>query len=155
MSGASGKNKSTVSPCYLFSPPHRAHILITSNRLLFGCSRPQRKKEKDNNDGHWMLSSENLAPSWTWQPSHTPLCSPATVELRIPTRRHREPAPYMCMKKVLEQQRLHNQNVTARSTFQMLDMLMREGACSPDHIDTERKTILYFPARINKHRHAE
>lgn len=46
MSGASGKNKSTVSPWYLFSPPHRAHILITSNRLLFGCSRPQRKKRK-------------------------------------------------------------------------------------------------------------
>lgn len=32
-------------PLQLFSPPHKAHILITSNRMLFSCSRPDGNKQ--------------------------------------------------------------------------------------------------------------
>lgn len=102
MSGASGKNKSTVSPCNLFSPPHKAHILITFNRLLFSCSRPVGNKQRwIPNAKLWNFCRCKLP--YTCQSAQNQqlpglLWFLAMVRLRIPRRRHREPRPYMCMK---------------------------------------------------------
>lgn len=58
-SGASGKNKSTVSPCNVFSLPHKAHILITSNRS----NSTAQCQVEINNYGQRMLCSEIAAVS--------------------------------------------------------------------------------------------
>lgn len=91
---------STVSPCNLFSPPHKAHILITSK---IDCYSAVQGQVGINNDEHQKLSELLLLcfySPYTGQPTKNKAACWCTVTLshswaKIPMGQHREPYMYM------------------------------------------------------------